>query len=103
MKFMALTFVAYGQEGYCVSECQELGTSSFGTSEQEALDHLLDATKVYLNPLEDLGETGSVLEDLGVKTLACAPAFLEIDNASFPMGSVVKPTVMSLHPVEAVE
>jgi predicted RNase H-like HicB family nuclease len=96
MEFIILTFLVQKEGEYLVSECLELGTSSFGSTEQEALDSLLDATEIYLNTLEDLGEAHQVLDDKGVRVYAYEPANLEVRRAKFPAGSKIKPTVIEL-------
>ena len=101
MEFIILTFVVEREGGYFVSECFELGTSSFGTSEEEALDNLLDATGVYLDTLEDLGEAHQVLDEKGVPIYAYEPASLEVRKAKFPAGSKVRPTVIRLQHAHA--
>jgi predicted RNase H-like HicB family nuclease len=96
MEYIILTFIVQQEGDYLVSECLELGTSSFGSTEDEALANLTDATEVYLNTLEDLGEAHQVLDMKGVKIFSYEPADLEIRRAKFPAGSKVRPTVLSL-------
>ena len=101
MEFIILTFVAQREGDFFVSECLELGTSSFGTSEDEALEDLLDATEVYLNTLEDLGEAHQILDAKGVHVYSYEPAMLEVRKARFPAGSKVQPTVIELEHAHA--
>lgn len=96
MEYIILTFMVQQEGEYWVSECQELGTSSFGSDEDEAHDNLFDATEVYLNTLEDLGEAHRVLDEKGVQVFSYEPASLEVRRARFPAGSRVRPTVLSL-------
>ncbi len=96
MKYIILTFMVQQEGAYWVSECQELGTSSFGSNEDEALDNLFDATEVYLNTLEELGEAHQVLDEKGVQVFSYKPANLEVRRARFPAGSRVQPTVLPL-------
>ncbi|HUW95233.1 MAG TPA: hypothetical protein VMW58_05560 [Anaerolineae bacterium] len=86
MGYVILTFVAQRQGEYQVSKCLELGTASFGRDTEEALANLMDATEVYLNTLEDLGECRRVLKEKGVEVYSCEPA-----------DSTIRPTVMKLH------
>jgi len=79
-----------------VSKCLELGTASFGSHIEEALDNLMDATQVYLNTLEDLGECRQVLKEKGVRVYSYEPAELEVRRAKFPADSTIRPTVMKL-------
>jgi len=101
MEFIILTFVVQREDEYFVSDCLELGTASFGSSEDEALNNLLDATSVYLDTLEDLGETHHVLEAKGVPVYSYEPANLEVRKAKFPAGSKVQPTVIELQHAHA--
>lgn len=101
MEFIILTFLVQREGDYFVAECLELGTSSFGTSEDEAFENLKDATDVYLNALEDLGESHRVLEDKGVLVYSYEPANLEVKKARFPAGSKVSPTVLELQHAHA--
>lgn len=98
MEYIALTFLVTQEGNYYVSECRELGTSSFGETEKEALDNLKDATEVYLNTLKDLGEDKQVLREKGVKIYSYEPADLEVRRARFPVGSTVSPIVMPVSP-----
>ena len=66
MKYIILTIAVEREGDYYVSSCMELGTASFGISEKEAIQNVLDATSLYLNTLEDLGECSAVLETKGV-------------------------------------
>ncbi len=47
---MKLTAVIYpdSQTALYVAECPEIGTASQGTTEEEALENLRDATEVYI-------------------------------------------------------
>jgi predicted RNase H-like HicB family nuclease len=97
MEYVILTFVAQREGKYFVSECSELGTSSFGATEREALESLADATSVYLDTLDDLGETHEVLDQKGVKIYSFEPANLEVRKSTkFPAGSLIQPRVLQL-------
>lgn len=96
MEYIMLTFVVQPDGEYHVSHCSELGTASFGRTKEEALENLVDATEVYLNTLEDLGECRLVLKEKGVRVYSYEPAELEIRRAKFPVGSTIQPTVMPL-------
>jgi len=96
MEYVILTFVVEREGEYQVSKCLELGTASFGNDIDEALENLMDATEVYLNTLEDLGECRRVLEEKGVRVYSYEPAELEVRRAKFPADSTIRPTVMKL-------
>lgn len=63
-----LVTVAIWRDGkYYSAKCLELGVVSCGDTEEEALANIQDATLLYLNTLEDLGECEEVLKEKGVK------------------------------------
>jgi len=66
MKYIIVSVEVEREGDYYVSKCVELGTASFGSSEEEAVRNALDAALVYLNTLEDLGECDQVLRQKGV-------------------------------------
>jgi predicted RNase H-like HicB family nuclease len=97
MEYIALSFVVHREGEYYVSECLELGVSSFGTTEDQAIANLGDATEVYLNTLEDLGETRLVLKERGVEVFQYEPANIEVRRrVKIPIGSCFRPTAMRL-------
>ncbi len=82
MEYIQVTFTIHKEGRYYVSKCEELGTASFGETEQEALDNIQDATVLYLNTLEELGECEATLRRRGVslhsgrsasRMMACPP------------------------------
>ncbi|MFQ5813883.1 MAG: type II toxin-antitoxin system HicB family antitoxin [Anaerolineae bacterium] len=96
MEFITLTFVAHREGEYFVSECRELGTSSFGSNVDEAFSNLSDATAVYLETLDELEETHRVLDEKGVRIYEYEPAELEVARTKFPIGSHIHPTIVEL-------
>ena len=101
MGYIIVTFVVEREGEYYVSKCLELGTASFGRDKEEAIENLVDATEVYLNTLEDLGECRLVLKEKGVRVYSYEPAELEVRRAKFPAGSIIQPTVMPLRTAPA--
>lgn len=101
MEYIIVAFVVEREGEYYVSKCLELGTASFGRDKEEAIENLVDATEVYLNTLEDLGECRLVLKEKGVRVYSYEPAELEVRRAKFPAGSTIQPTVMSLQTAPA--
>ena len=92
-KYVAVTFIVEPDGEYYVSKCLELGTASSGLNEEEAFENLADATDVYLNTLEDLGECAAVFKEKGVKVHPFEPTYVEIRRAKFPIDSVIRPTI----------
>ena len=54
------TAILHKEDGLYVAECQEVGTVSQGTTVEEALDNLREATELYLEEFPAPG-TGPVL------------------------------------------
>ena len=65
--YVLLTFIASEEEGGLVSTCPELGIASQGNTVEEAFDALKDATLVYLNTIELLGERERTFQERGIK------------------------------------
>lgn len=101
MEYIVLTNMVEPEGEYYVSKCLELGTASFGKTTQEAFDNVVDATEVYLNTLEDLGECRQVLKEKGLRVYSYEPAELEVRKAKFPVGSTIRPKVMQIQPARA--
>ncbi len=97
MEYIILTFVVEPEGEFQASYCTELGTASFGRTKEEALENLADATVVYLNTLEDLGECRLVLKEKKIRVFTYEPAEVEVRKAKYRVGSIIQPTVMPLH------
>ncbi len=54
--YVLLLFRVVEDDGHWVGLCEELDVSSFGETREEALDATLEATELYLNTLEEMGE-----------------------------------------------
>lgn len=65
--FIEVTLVTSKEEGGYVSTCLELGIASQGETVDEAFDNIRDATLVYLNTIERLGERQRVFRERGIK------------------------------------
>ncbi len=66
MGYIKLTFRVTQEGKHYVAECLELGTSSCGDSPEEAGANIVEATELYLDTLEELGECTQVLQQKGV-------------------------------------
>ena len=91
MKFIMVTLVIAKKGAQYTSECQELGTTSCGRTKEEALENVRDATVLYLNTLEDLGEFERLLKSKGVPVYSDARATQPV---SCPPGSTVYSQVL---------
>ena len=92
MRYVVLTMVIEREGKYYVSRCSELGIASSGQTEEEALRSIEDATEVYLNTLEDLGECEEFLQRQGVPVYCNAPASRKMPSP--PRGGFVYSQVM---------
>jgi predicted RNase H-like HicB family nuclease len=73
MQYIVVTLAVQREGRAWVSECVKLGTASCGRTRQEALENIKDATTVYLNGLEDLGECEEILRSKGVVLHTMSP------------------------------
>jgi len=78
MRYIIVSFAIEREGDYYVAKCIELETSSFGCTKEEAIKNLSDATALYLNTLEDLGERQQVLEQKGIPVYQDEPGSREI-------------------------
>jgi predicted RNase H-like HicB family nuclease len=97
-EYIILTFMVQVEGDYQVSKCLELGTASLGRSTDDALENLMDATRVYLDTLDDLGECRQLLEEKRVTVYSCEPTELETRRAELAADGTLVPQVMALGP-----
>jgi len=93
---VTLKFVKEGRRW--VAHCIELGTSTFGSSIQQATERIQEAVILHLNTLEDVGECERFLEERNVKFYLRKPKHEEIDFKS-PLDPLAyfKPFVSPVH------
>ena len=58
---MVLTAIIHKEEHWFVAECPEVGTASQGTTIEEALANLKEATEVYLEEFPNLSPSHPIL------------------------------------------
>ncbi len=93
-RYIRVEIVTRREGKYFVSDCPKLGTSSFGSTEEESRRSLVDATVLYLNTLEELGECQRVLRERGIEVhqyhdaqpTICPPS--DTYAVSFPLGNM---------------
>ena len=75
-----------------VSECLQLGTASCGTSPEEALKNIKEATLLYLDTLEELGICEETLAQRGISafTEQSDPQLLNIPSGVDAYASVLQ-------------
>ena len=100
MTYIIVTFAVEREGDYYVSRCLELGTASFGTNEQEAVDNLADATEAYLDALGELGECHRVLARKGIRIFIDEPGIREMECPT-DRDRVIRPAVFPLQTVVA--
>lgn len=71
--YVTFTFRIHREEAQYVARCVELGISSCGDSLDEALENIEEATTLYLNTLEEVGERDRVFSDAGIEILPGEP------------------------------
>jgi predicted RNase H-like HicB family nuclease len=59
MTKVTLTAVIHLEEGLCVAECPEIGTVNQGSTIEEAIKNLQEATELYLEefPIEEFSQS----------------------------------------------
>lgn len=62
-----LTFRAWQDDGQWVSVCEELAVASQGASGGDAIEKVIEATVLYLNTLEDVGERRRVFDERDIE------------------------------------
>src|SRR5688572_6043347 len=60
---VSLTIVIEAEDGLYVATCRELDIASQGESVEDAMQHVLNATTLYLNVLEEDGEIERVFRE----------------------------------------
>ncbi len=98
MRYVIVTLAVHREGEHYVADCLELGTSSFGATEQEALDNVREATLLYLNMLDELDECDRVLQERGVAITDGGMARTRIEC---PPDSWVYSQVIPLEPAAA--
>lgn len=76
-KYIELTLSIWEEDGRFAARCGELGTASCGDTLDEARENILDAVRIHLDTLEDLGELQDFLQRRDVKV----PTFREAAEA----------------------
>lgn len=66
MGHMFVTITVHREGRHYVALCRELGTSSFGATEDETVQNAAEATALYLNTYQELGECERMLREKGL-------------------------------------
>ncbi len=85
--YVILTCKFRKEDRYWVGVCDELGTSDFGRTLDEAQKRLQEAIELHLNTLEDVGERKRFFEENGIKIYSYKPSTqtvnVETDSDTF--------------------
>jgi predicted RNase H-like HicB family nuclease len=72
-QFVVLTCVFRKEDKWVTAECQELGTTAFGRTLNDAEKRLREATLLHLNGLEAAGERSRFFREHKIKTYTHYP------------------------------
>jgi|MudIll2142460700_1097286.scaffolds.fasta_scaffold838641_1 predicted RNase H-like HicB family nuclease len=81
MSYIVLTCKYHKEDNKWVAICEELGTSIFGKTLNEAQERLEDAIELHLDTLEKVGELKRFFEENKIKVHAGLPRKVSIDFA----------------------
>jgi predicted RNase H-like HicB family nuclease len=66
---IALTYIVEPEDDQFVATCKELDVSSFGTSVEDATEHLHNAVLLYLDVLQEDNELEQVFKERGIEVV----------------------------------
>ncbi len=74
--YVVLRFRIYEdpETGLYQGECLDLDAASFGESVEEALDATMEATALYLETIDDLGERDRIFKERGIEIVTKEPS-----------------------------
>ena len=97
--YVILTCKFHKEDNQWVGICQELGTSDFGSTLDEARDRLAEAITLHLNALEDAGEREQFIKENNIQFYIHKPSKIKVsvvaDDGNFvtscvqPIGELV--------------
>jgi predicted RNase H-like HicB family nuclease len=97
MKYIALSFRFYQEEGRWLARCEELGTSTYGDSLPEAEANLKEAVLLHLNTLEDVGECKRFLKENNIHLLDKRPKEISVTYSDLSDPAYYSPYI---HPIK---
>jgi predicted RNase H-like HicB family nuclease len=71
--YVVLTFKVYPEDDVFVGECVELDVSNFGDTLEEALKATLNATELYLETLDEIGERERLFKERDIEFSSSEP------------------------------
>jgi predicted RNase H-like HicB family nuclease len=77
--YVILTCKYHKEDRNWVGVCEELGTSTFGRTLDEAQKRLNDAIKLHLNTLDDVGEGERFFRENGIKFYTRIPDITSVN------------------------
>jgi predicted RNase H-like HicB family nuclease len=90
--YVVLTLTVSKEGKHYVSECEELGTASFGETVDEAVANVIDASTEYLRAIERLGERKRIFKERGIAIRRAPPRKVRQEYEISP-GAFVGPYV----------
>jgi predicted RNase H-like HicB family nuclease len=84
MNYIKVTFLIEKEEGGYAAICRELGTASCGSTIEEAAENIREATSLYVDTLEELGERERIFSERGITILSALPELPEHVDIEFP-------------------
>lgn len=77
-QFIVLTFRIKKAKDSWLARCEELGTSTYGDTFEEAQKNIKEAVLLHLDTLEDVGECERFLRENNVRVLAHRPSEVSV-------------------------
>lgn len=75
--YITLTLSIEEEDGGYVSRCPELGVASCGDTLDEALHNIEEATLLYLDTIEEMGERERIFRERGIHIMPGGPRVAE--------------------------
>ena len=95
-KYIILTTIIRQEENVWTAVCEELGTSTFGNTFEEAIENLHEAVELHLNTLEDVKECKRFLKENSIKIYRRRPKRVKTEFFVEP-GSFLRRNIQTIH------
>lgn len=95
--YIVLTTIFRKEGDVWTARCEELGTSTFGESFDEAKESLKEAIALHLNTLEKVGERKRFFEENGIPIFSGHPKNMRIPELPFDPNTFVSQELEPIH------
>jgi predicted RNase H-like HicB family nuclease len=95
--YIVLTIIFRKEDDVWTARCEELGTSTFGETFDEAKESLKEAITLHLNTLEKVGERKRFFEENGIPMFSGHPKNMRIPELPFDPNTFVTQEVEPIH------